>query len=115
MLILNPSPTRFATHFLRMMRTIRLKNSLRGTVHWQEFIVLKLIKEEGTVTMINYDQYFHQMLIFIKMAKTILILLRVAESNQPHMDKLRFMVCTIGDHISMSMSEINDEDYPPPL
>ena len=43
-LLLNPSPTRFATHFLQMMRTPRLKNSLRVTVHLQDFISLKLRK-----------------------------------------------------------------------
>ena len=53
MLILNPSPTRFATHFLQMMRTLRLKTPLRVTVHLQEFIVLNLRKEEETVAMIN--------------------------------------------------------------
>ena len=43
-LVLNPSPTRFATHFLRIMLTLLLKNVLRGTVHLQEFIVLRLSK-----------------------------------------------------------------------
>ena len=54
-LLLNPSSTRFATHFLRMMRTLRLNNALRGTVHLQEFIDLKLSNEEGTVAMIKYS------------------------------------------------------------
>ena len=52
MLLLNPSPTRFANNFLGMIRTLRLKNTLRGTVHLQEFIAFKLSKEEGTVEMI---------------------------------------------------------------
>ena len=43
-LLLSPSPTRFETHFLQMMFTLRLKNALRGTVHLQEFIALKLRK-----------------------------------------------------------------------
>ena len=55
-LLLNISPTRFATHFLHMMRTLRLKNALKGTVHLLEFIVLKLSKEEGTAAMIKGDQ-----------------------------------------------------------
>ena len=29
------------------------------------------------------------------------------------MDKLRFMVLMVDDHIRMSMSELNDEDYLP--
>ena len=49
------------------------------------------------------------------MSKPILILLRMAESNQPHMDKLRFMVLMDYDHTRMSMSEINDEYCPPPV
>ena len=44
LLILNPIPTKFVTRFLWMMRTLRLKNALRGTVHLQEFIALKLRK-----------------------------------------------------------------------
>ena len=35
----------------------------------------------------------------------------MADSNQPHIDKLWFMVCMVDYHISMSMPEINDEDY----
>ena len=45
------------------------------------------------------------------MEKPLLILLRMADSNQPHMDKLRFMVLMADDHIRMSMPDINDEDY----
>ena len=51
MLLLNTSPTRFAIHFLRMMHTLRLKNALRGTVHLQKFIALKLRKKERTVAI----------------------------------------------------------------
>ena len=29
------------------------------------------------------------------------------------MDKLRFMVLMVDDHIRMSMTDLNDEDYPP--
>ena len=111
MLLLNPIPTRFATHFLRMMCTLFLKNILRGTVHSHDFIALNLRKEEVNIAMIKDDQYFHQRHIFIKMAKPILILLRMADSNQPHMEKLWFMVLMVDDQISMSMSEINYEDY----
>ena len=45
------------------------------------------------------------------MAKPLFILLRTADSNQTHMDKLRFMVLIVDDHISMSMPNLNDEDY----
>ena len=45
------------------------------------------------------------------MAKPLLILLRMYESNKPHMDKLRFMVLMVDDNIRMSMPEINYEDY----
>ena len=48
-LLLNLITTRFATHFLLMMRNLRLKNALRGNVPLQEFIAFKLRKEEGTV------------------------------------------------------------------
>ena len=82
-------------------------------MHLQEFIALKLRKEEGTVAMIKDDQSFHQRHIFIKMAKPLLILLRMADSNQPHMDKLRFMVLMVDDHIRMSLPDINDKDYLP--
>ena len=52
-LLLNLSPTRFATHFLRMMRTLCLKVAPRVTMHLQEFIALKLSKGEGNFAMIN--------------------------------------------------------------
>ena len=58
--------------------------------------------------MIKDDKSFHQSHIFIKMAKPLLILLRMAASNQPHMDKLQFMVLMVDDHIRISMPEIND-------
>ena len=44
-LLLYPSPTRFATHFIRMMCTLFLEYKLRGTVHLHEFITLKLRKK----------------------------------------------------------------------
>ena len=45
------------------------------------------------------------------MVKPLFILLRMADSNQPHMDKLRFMVPMVDDHIKMSIPELNDEYY----
>ena len=45
LLFLNPIITRFESRFLIMIHTLRLKDSLRGTVHLQDFIVLKLSKE----------------------------------------------------------------------
>ena len=84
-------------------------------MHLQDFIALKLRKEEGTVATIKGNQSFHQRQIFIKMAKPLLILLRMADSNQTHMDKLRFMVLMVDEHIRMSMSELNDEDYFTPV
>ena len=114
MLILNPSTTRFATHFPRMMRTLRLKNSLRGTVHLQEFIALNLSNEEVTFSMIKDDQYFHQSHIFIKMEIPLLIIMRMSDSNQTHMENIRFMVLMVDNNIRMSMPELNDEYYPSP-
>ena len=84
-------------------------------MHLQEFIVFKLRKEEESVEMIKYDQYFHQRQIFIKMAKHLLIILRMDESNQTHMDKLRSVVLIVDDHIRISVPDINEEDYLPPV
>ena len=39
----------------------------------------------------------------------------MANSNQPHTDKLRFMVLTVDYQIRMSMPELNDEDYFTPV
>ena len=91
-----------------MIRTLRLKNAQRGTVHLWECIVLKLSKEEVSATMIKYNQSFHQRHIFIKISKPLLILLRMFDLNHPHMDNLRFMVLMVDDHIRMSMTELND-------
>ena len=98
-----------------MVRTLRLKNTLRETVHLQEFVALKFIKEEGNFSMIKDGQHFHQMHIFIKIAKPLLILLRITNSNQSHMDKIQFILLMFDDHIRMSMSELNNEDYFSPV
>ena len=45
------------------------------------------------------------------MEKPLLILLRMADSNQPHVYKLRFMVLMVGDRIRVSMPELTDEYY----
>ena len=50
-----------------------------------------------------------------KNGKALLILLRMADLNQSHMEKLWFMVLMVDDCIRMSMSEINDEDYFSPV
>ena len=63
--------------------------------------------------MIKGNKYFHQRHIFIKMENPLLILLRMANSNHPHMEKPRFMVLMADDHIRMSMSELNDKYYFP--
>ena len=60
--------------------------------------------------MIKDYQTFHQRQIFIKMAKPLPIILRMADSNQTHMENIRFMVLMFEDYIRMSMPEINDED-----
>ena len=49
------------------------------------------------------------------MSKPLLILLKMADSNQPHMYKLRCMIRMVYEHIRMSMPELNDEDYFPPV
>ena len=49
------------------------------------------------------------------MVKPLLILLVMANSNHPHIHKLRFTVIMVDDHISMSMPELNDEEYFPPV
>ena len=49
------------------------------------------------------------------MAKPLLILLKMANSNQPHMDNLRLLFLMVDDHIRISMPELNDEDYFPPV
>ena len=49
------------------------------------------------------------------MAKPILILMRMAYSNQPHIDKLRYMALMVDHHIMISMPELNDEDYFTPV
>ena len=84
-------------------------------MHLQELIALELVKEEVTVAIIKSDHSFHQRHIFIKMANHLLILLMMAQSNKPHMNKLRFMVPMVDDHRRMSMPEINNEDYFPPV
>ena len=49
------------------------------------------------------------------MENALLIILRISDSNKPHMDNIRFMLLMVDDHIRMYMPEINDEDYLPPV
>ena len=65
--------------------------------------------------MIEDVQSFNKRHIFIKMAKPLLIILRIADLNHTHMDKLRFMVLMVDDHIRIYMPELNDKDYFPPV
>ena len=51
----------------------------------------------------------------MKMENPLLIILRMADSNQPHTDKLRFMVLMVDYHITISIPDLNDEDYFPPI
>ena len=57
--------------------------------------------------MIKGDQSFHQRHNFIKMAKPLLDLLKMTNSNQPNMDNLRFMVLMVDDNIRMSIPDLN--------
>ena len=98
-----------------MMRTLRLKNAPKATVHLQELIVLRLSNEEGTAAMIQNYLSFHQSWIWMKMLKPLLFILMMADSNHRHMDKLWFMVLIIYDHVKMSMPDLNNEDYLTPV
>ena len=49
------------------------------------------------------------------MEKPLFILLRIANSNQPHMDMRRSMALMVDYHTRMSISELNDEDYFAPV
>ena len=50
-----------------------------------------------------------------KIAKPFLIFLRMTDSKQPQMYKLRIMVRMVDDNIRMSMSQLKDEYYLPPV
>ena len=41
--------------------------------------------------------------------------MRMTDSNQTYMDNLRFLLPMVDDHIRISMPEINDEYYLPPV
>ena len=45
------------------------------------------------------------------MAKPLLILLRMADSNQPHMENFRVMVLMVDDNILMYIPNIKEGDY----
>ena len=92
-----------------MMHTLCLKDALKVTVHMQKFIESKVGKGEETVAMIKDNQSLYETYIFIKMTKPFVILLRMAKSNQPRMDKLQFMVLIVDHHIRMSMPESNGD------
>ena len=47
------------------------------------------------------------------MAKNLLIILKMDDSNQTHMDKLQFVVLMVDDHIRISMPELNDDGFFP--
>ena len=49
------------------------------------------------------------------MAKPLLIIMKMADSNHPHMEKLWFMFLMVYYHIRMSMPDLNYEDYFPPV
>ena len=83
-------------------------------MHLREFIEFKIVKEEGTVAIIK-DQSFHKKYIWLKIEKNILNIMRMANSNKPQMDKLQFMVLMVDDHIRMSMPELINEEYFPPV
>ena len=44
------------------------------------------------------------------MANPLLIILSMAKSNHPHVDKIRFMLPMVDDHIRVSMLELDYED-----
>ena len=84
-MLLYPSSTSFATHFLLMMHTLFLKDSLRGGVYLQDFIALNSSNGEETVAMIKYDQSFNQRHILINVTNPLLLFLSMADSNYPYM------------------------------
>ena len=49
------------------------------------------------------------------MEHPLLIILRMSDSNQPHMENLGFMVLMVDGHIRMYMPDLNNENYFPPV
>ena len=81
----------------------------------QKFVALKFRKEEGNVATVKDYQSFHKRNIFLKTSNILLIILRMANSNQPHMNNIQFIVLMSDNHIRMSMPDLNVKYYLPPV
>ena len=111
--LLNPSKCRYASFFIRMMRTLRCKEPLQATVYSVKYIRLKMKQVQPVEVMIKSDKSFHQRSIILTAAYPILMIIRLGDSNGKHMDKLWYYVMKAEEHLLKMKEYLNDEEMFP--
>ena len=99
--------------FIRMMRNLRCRTPLKSTVASAPYLRLKLKKLDNVVAMIEDAGSWDRRGIILTATFPLLRIIRFADSNQKHMDKVWFLVMKCEEHILAMVPKLNDPQFFP--
>lgn len=103
---LRAADTRMAGHFLCMQRALRLKPVLQYLVNSKEFLEQK--KAKHMANLIKQDWVWNCMYVVVRSVIPALKLLRLADSNQPHSDKVKYYIRKSNECLLRSKADLDD-------
>ena len=113
--LLRATDTRMAGYFMAMCRDLRMRQALVATVSSATFSVSsKKDKEVRAAQDIHDLTLWKRMYIICKVTLPALLILRLADSNSPGMDKLLFYVHQFWASLEAHGEMLDDEELFPP-
>ena len=109
--LLRGAGTRFATWFYAMHRALRMKPSLKATIHNPSFASLsKYDRVAACIQDIEDEVFWKAIYCLLRAVFPALKALRYCNSNIPAMDKIYFLVKRADEALQLSQILLDDQD-----
>ena len=109
--LLRGAGTRFGTWFYAMIRLLRLKSSLKATIHDAKFVALSLNEAARQAVFDIENEAFWKAIYFVlRSVFPALRLLRFCDANRPAMDKMKHLAHRTTLALNKSVPFLNDEE-----
>ena len=110
-MLLLGSDVRFAFYFYSMHRALRCRKALEATVHSVAWESLKNQKAFITraVDDVKNDIFWKRIFVLLRALYPLLLMLRLADSNKPNMDRVCFLLEKARTHLIKAKDDLMDE------